>query len=1029
MVVIALLLFGFISLPKMAVELYPELNVPVAVVVTSVDGGTPAEVEELVTKTIESAVGTVANVTEINSTSMEGASQVVVLFDWGTDIDQAVLDLRDNVDLVEGLLPDTAEAPRILRIDPNSEAMMTFALSGSATATELKSLAETIVQPRLERIEGVASVSVAGGQDRIVDITVDPNKLAAYGLTFDQIQQALASTNLSGSAGAVQDGASKLNIRVLGEYADVASIGETPIALPGGDVLLLKHIATVEDTLTEETSKTYYNGEDSVTLSLMKASGGNTIQVAKDVHAALDDIREELGDRAELTLTMDASEFIEASVTTVAEHALVGALFAIVILFLFLNSARSVLIISIVIPISLVTTFSLMYFTGQTINLISLAGLTLGLGSLVDFAVVILENIFRLRQEGKGVVEAAKEGSAQVGTAVMASALAQISVFVPIVFVEGLASQLFGPLALAVVYSHVAAFVVSIMLVPMLSAKWMKRIPDETIYRAGTYRGFNPIIWFNIGFERLSQGYGSLLKWSLGHRKTIFATTTALFIGAGALMPMVGMEFIPSFDQGQINVSIRLANGTVIEETEKIAAQVERVATQIPEMESVSVSIGSSGGPSIFSNLASNRANVDVALVPKDERTRSTADVVEALRRDLANIAGAEITVTATDASGGGMTGAPISINLRGDDLAVLEDISGVIVSELAKIEGTRNAATSFDEQQREFQIVVDPVKAGLYGLSTNQVISSVRVGFEGQTVTRFRTGDDEIDVRLRLPDQFRDDLSYLERFLIATPSGADVPLSSVAAIEEANVPQSITRVDQTRTVTITADIAGRDLGSISADVDAMLQRLQLPEGYAVDTGGQSEDLAESFGSLGLAIILSIVLLYMVMVSQFESLFTPFVIMFSIPPTFIGVVLGLVVSNESLSVPGLIGYILLIGVVVNNAIVLIDYVNQLRAGGMERDEAMLRAGPIRLRPILMTTLTTVLAILPLAFGGGEGSETQRPMAIVVAYGLTFSTLVTLVLVPVVYAWFDDIGLWFKRRGKKKHEIITAEQTV
>lgn len=1025
MVVAALLIFGFISLPKMAVELYPELNVPVAVVVTSVDGGTPTEVEELVTKPIESAVGTVANVSEVMSTSAEGASQVVILFNWGTDLDQATLDLRDNVDLVEGQLPDSANAPRILRIDPNSEPIMNFVLTGDRSATELKALAEDVVQPQLERIEGVASVSISGGQDRVIEIVADPNKMIAYGLTLDQIRQALAVTNLSGSAGVVQDGDTRLSIRVEGEFRDVEAIGETPISVPGG-VIPLKHIAAVQDTLTEVTSISTYNGTPSVGLGILKASGGNTLQIAQEVRDSLADIQAELGDRAQLLLTLDASEYIEDSVMTVTEHALLGGLFAVLILFLFLNSVRSVLIVSVVIPISLVTTFTLMYFTGQTINLISMAGLTLGLGSLVDFAVVILENIYRLRQQGKGMLEAAKEGSAQVGTAVMASALAQIAVFAPIVFVEGLASELFGPLALAVVYSHVAALVVSIMLVPMLSAKWLKRLPDESIYHSGTYKGYNPIIWFNIGFEKVSSGYGRLLAWSLKHRKAILALTLALFVGAAALLPLVGMEFIPAFDQGQISVSIKMPTGTLLSETEAVAAKVEELAKQIPEKESIAVSVGSSGGFALFASRTSNLASVNVTLVPLEERTRSTDEVVEELRKQTASIAGPEITVAQADVSGGPPAGAPLSISLKGEDLEVLKDIGDVIAAEVRRIEGTRNVATSLDDTQREFRVNVDAEKAGLYGLTTSQVLSAVRVGFEGETVSRFRTGDDEIDVRLRMPESFRQDLGYLERFRITSPTGATVALSSIATIEETDVPQSIGRNNQTREVTITSDLSGRSLGAVSNDVGAMLAGLSLPEGYTADIGGQSEDMAESFGSLGLAIILSIVLVYMVMVSQFENLFTPFVIMFSIPPTLIGVVIGLVVTNVSLSVPALIGYILLIGIVVNNAIVLLDYVNQLRAGGMERDEAMLKAGPTRLRPILMTTLTTVLAILPLAFGGGEGSESQAPMAITVAFGLTFSTLITLVLIPVVYTWFDDLGLKFRARRMKRKQTTAGE---
>jgi len=670
-----------------------------------------------------------------------------------------------------------------------------------------------------------------------------------------------------------------------------------------------------------------------------------------------------------------------------------------------------------------ITTFSLMYFTGQTINMISLGGLTLGLGSLVDFAVVILENIYRLRQEGKSMLEAAKLGSQQVGTAVMASALAQISVFLPIVFVEGLASELFGPLALAVVYSHVAALFVSLALVPMLSSRWLKRIPDHTLYESG-YRGKNPLVWFNVLFTKVARLYGRLLRWSLSHRKTVIGGTVLLLIGSVLLLPAVGAEFIPAMDQGKISISVELPEGTVLAETEKVVQQVEQVVQQVPELDQLYISMGSSGGPAMFANAMTNQAQMELTLVDLEKRTRATTEVIEDLRKQLADIAGAEITVTELDQSGGS-GGAPLSIGVRGDDLDVLKDISDIVVEEVKSVPGTRNVTSSLEDTRLEYQVEIDAEQASLYGLSTSQILANVRTAFQGQTVTHYRTGEDEIDVIVKMPEEFQDEVSYLNQLRITTPSGAQVPLSSVATIRQEKVPQLISRTDQAREVTISADIVGRDLNSINMEVQAKLQQLNLPDGYSFEMGGEAEEMAEAFGSLGLAMLLSIILVYMVMASQFESLFSPFIIMFSVPPTLIGVVVGLLLTGNPFSVPALIGYILLIGIVVNNGIVLIDFVNQLRQQGVERNEAILQAGPIRLRPILMTTLTTVLAIAPLAFGGGSGNESMAPMAIVVMFGLTFSTMITLFLIPVVYTLFDDWGRklrgfrFRKRRSQKQ----------
>ncbi|MFY0542663.1 efflux RND transporter permease subunit [Brevibacillus sp. H7] len=1027
MLCVAILIFGFVSLPKLAVELYPELNLPVAVVVTSVNGGTPAEVEKLVTKPIEEALGTVPNVKTITSNSIEGASQVILQFNWGVDMDQATLNMRDKVDQVRGRLPDSANAPRILKLDPNAQPIMTMSLTGDDDVVKLKSLAENVIKSRLERIDGVASVGISGGKEKIIEVVLNPDRLAAYGISIDQVQQALMATNVSGSSGAVRQGDTKLSIRVQGEYAAVADIGETPVRVQNGSIPL-RDIATIADTYEEVTQKAYLNGKPSVGISITKASGGNTIEVADAVKKELKSLEAVLPKSVKVDVISDSSQFIKDSIYTVGEHALIGGLFAIVVLYLFLNSARSMLIVSIVIPISIVATFCLMYFTGQTINLISLSGLTLGLGSLVDFAVVILENIFLYRQSGKSMMEAARLGSREVGTAVMASALAQIAVFLPIVFVEGLASELFGPLALTVVYSHIAALLASLMLVPMLSSRWLKEVPKTEEEELAGYKGYNPVVWFNVGFNKLAKGYGRLLGWAIKHRKTVFAATIALFVGAVALTPMIGAEFIPKLDQGKITVSISMPNGTVLKETEKVVAQVEDRVKDLPELKQLYTSIGSSGGPALIATSTSNKAQLNLTLVPKEKRSVSTEQVTEQLRKELSSISGAEIEVKETDESGG-PAGAALQVSLRGDDLAVLEDISSIIEGEIKQVPGTRNITTSLEETRQEIQVVVDPQKASLYGLTTSQILSNVRTAFDGQTVTTFQTGDDQIDVRVMLPKAYQDDITYLQQLRIPTASGAQIALSSVADIVYKDVPQLIKRANQTREVTISGDIAGRDLQSISRDIEAKLSALKLPDGYTVEVGGQSKDMAESFGSLGLAIILSIVLVYMVMASQFESLFTPFIIMFSIPPTFIGVVVGLFVTGKPLSVPALIGYILLIGIVVNNAIVLIDYVNQLRKRGVDRDEAILQAGPRRLRPILMTSLTTILAILPLAFGGGAGNESQAPMAIVVAFGLSFSTLITLVLIPVVYTWFDDLGRKFRNRRQKWNPKTSSDEEI
>ncbi|TPG69243.1 efflux RND transporter permease subunit [Brevibacillus laterosporus] len=1018
MLTIAVMIFGMVSLPRLAIDLYPDLNFPVAVVVTSVDGAAPSEVEKLVTKPIESAVGTVSNLKEVSSISIQGASQVILNFNWGTDLDQATLELRDKVDRVRQQLPSSAKSPQILRIDPNSMPIMTFALTGEDDVNQLKKIAEDTIQNRLERIDGVAGVNLVGGQDRVVDVVLDPAKISSYGLTIDQIQQAIASNNLSGSGGAVREGDGKFNIRVQGEYDSVAKIGLTPIRIGTGS-LRLQDIATINDTTAKISQFSYVNGKPSLGITITKASGGNTIQVADAVTQEMKEIEKTLPSNLKVTTTLDSSTFIKDSIYTTAEHALLGGLFGIIILFFFLGSFQSMIVAIIVLPISIISTFLLMYATGQTINLISLSGLTLGLGSLVDFAVVMLENIFRQREKGKGMVEAALDGSKEVGTAVMASALAQICVFLPIALVDGIAAEIFRPLALTVVYSHIAALVFSIILVPMLSSRILKKVPEHN--KRDGYRGMNPVIWFNIGFHKVENGYKKLLDISLRHRKTVTIVTVAMLVGSVALTPFVGAEFMPGMDQGQVTVDIKMPNGTVLEETQKVALQVEKIAVKVPELDILSTSIGS-GGSAAVATSTSNKATVDLKLVEVSERKRSTEEIMADLRTQVASIAGAEIKVK--EQSAGMSTGSPLQITLRGDDIEVLKDVSGIIKQEVISVPGTSNVITTLDDTQQEFEVKIDAEKASMYGLSSGQILTAVNTAFNGQTVTRYRTGDDEINVQLKWPEQYQEDTNYLNNLRMTAPGGAQVALSSVAVINKVEAPLSINRSNQTREVKITGELAGRDLNSVTTEVQTKLNNLSLPDGYKIDYGGQSKDMMESFSSLGLAVILSVVLLYMVMAAQFESLFTPFIIMFSIPPTFAGVMLGLLVTNTPISVSVFIGYILLIGLVVNNAIVLIDYANQLRDKGMSVKDAILEAGPVRLRPILMTTLTTILAIGPLAFATGSGSESQAPMAITVIFGLSFATLITLVLVPVVYTWFDD---WSSKRKQKKEQKRQKKQ--
>lgn len=1019
MLILALVALGMFSLPRLAVDLFPDMELPVAAIITSYEGAAPAEVEKLITKPIESAVATVSNIKEIRSFSQYGSSLVVVIFNWGTDVDNAVNDLRDKIDLVKNMLPDDAQSPKTLKMDPNTMPIISFSVAGK-DMVRLKKITEDTIKPRLERIDGVASVVINGGKEREIKVRLDPAKMEAYGLSVNQVTQTLAGDNISGTAGTVISGSSEMSIRVLGEYNTLESLRNIRIDLPGtGNTIALGDIASIEDSFKKDAVYTLVNGQPSLGIDVMKASDGNTVQVAKKVHQEVARLNKVLPAGVKIDTVLDQSTFIQRSIDNVTHHGLLGGIFAVIILYLFLRNVRSTLVVVLVIPISIIATFAMLYFGKQTINLLSLGGLLLGLGSLVDFSVVVLESIYRYRQNGFEIIEAAKLGTAEVGNAVTASAAAQVVVFMPIVFVEGLAGILFKPLALTVSFSHIAALFAALTLVPMLSSKLLKNVPPPGEIFTGKTK--NPVVFFGRFLHTLNRFYGNLLRWALGNRKKVVGFVFVALVLSVAATPLIGTEFTPEMDQGEISVNIKMPVGTKLDETKKVAEDIEKlIRYEINDIDHIFTTVGT-GDLAVLGLGNANRAVLQVKLKPFEQRTIKTAEAAEKLRSVFKKVPGPEITVNPSN-SMGGATSNPVEISIRGDDLTVLEQLGDQVLKIVKETEGIRNAKNSLTDASSELQLVVDREKASRYGLSASQVLSAVRTSFDGQVTSRMRTGDDEVDIRLETANDFTATSDALANLTIVSPTGARVPVAAVAQIETRRAPQQITRYGQTREVSITADIAGRDLGSINKDIQAKLGGIAIPEGYLVEFGGQAKDMAESFGSLGMALVLSVFLVFMVMVAQFESLFQPFIIMFALPPTFIGVVLGLGLTGHHLSVPALIGAIMLVGIVVNNSIVLVDYINTLRKKGYERNQAILEAGPVRLRPILMTALTTILALLPMAFGGGEGAESRAPMAVVVAFGLALSTLITLVLVPVVYTIFDDFGKKLNLRFNKAPSI-------
>ena len=1005
MVMLMIVVFGVVSFIKSPMDLLPSMNIPMAVIMTDYEGVGSEEVENFVTKPIESAVSTVSNMKSVSSQSSEGSSIVIVEFNDGTDMDFAALDMRERIDMIKEFLPDGASNPMVIKINPDMLPIAQIGISSTnKNEIELKNFVEDNIKNRLERIEGVASISLSGGLTKEITVNMDRTKMENYKLSINQVAGTLQMENINLPSGVVEHGDRNLNVRSKGEFNSIREIENIPIVLPQGSVIYIRDIAMVEEGYKDKSSINRMDGEDSIGLTIQKEATANTLEVTKRIKKEINDIIKENAD-VNIQLAFDQGIFVEQAINGVIENGIVGAILAMLILFLFLKSIRPTLVIVISIPISVISTFILLYISNTTLNMISMGGLALGVGMMVDNAIVVLENIYRHRKEGKNRFEAALTGTKEVGGAIIASTLTTVVVFVPIVFTEGLAAEVFKEMALTVTFSLVASLAVALTIVPMLSSKMLNMSNKK--------EGKTPVFFKVIDkWDRVINGldniYRVALKGVLNSRLITIILTVIISAASIATVYFIGTEFIPGTDQGLFTVSINMGDGVVIEETDEVVKKVEEIIANIPEAEIVFATVGGSSSNVMSLGIESSSASVDVTLAPLSKRSKSTSEIVEMVRNEVEKIPGADITVADAGMDMLAMMGSPIVVQIYGDDLNELSKIADEVKDIVENVEGTRQVESSISKGRLEAGVYVNRDKASLYGLSTMQVASAISTSLQGQVATRYRIEGDEIDVRLKFPDEISKTYQSLNNISVLSPLGVNVPLGEVVEIKLEEGPVNITRRNQTRYVTVSADLFGRDVGSVNSEIQEKLNELDLPYGYYTYIGGENEQIVESFESLAKALLLSILLIYMVMAAQFESLSQPFIIMFSVPLAFSGAAFGLFITGRTLNVASFIGVIMLSGIVVNNAILLVDYINNLRESGMERDEAILKAGPTRLRPILMTTLTTILGLIPLSLGVGEGAEIQAPLATVVMFGLALSTLLTLLIIPVIYTLFDDL---------------------
>ncbi|MEX1266685.1 MAG: efflux RND transporter permease subunit, partial [Woeseia sp.] len=961
-------------------------------------------------------------------------------FVWGTDMDIAGVDVREKVDVLE--LPLEASRPLLLRFDPSTEPIMRFGLrlketesggrdvtASEATLKMLRRLAEDRIKNDLEAVEGTAAVKVSGGLEDEIQIRADQQKLSQLGISIEQIANRIRAENVNLSGGRLEEGSQRFLVRTINEFEEVDEFADAIIANVAGRPVHLRDVATVTRGFKERQAITRINGRESVELAVYKEGDANTVQIARRVAARTEDIRKTLPDNLELTLVYDQSTFIAAAIDQVTSAAIIGGLLAIIVLYGFLRNARATSIIAMAIPISVIGTFLLMYSNGVSLNIMSLGGIALAVGMLVDNAIVVLENIVRKKEQGESTVAAARNGTSEVSGAVVASTLTTIAVFFPMVFISGIAGQLFRDQALTVTFALLLSLLVALTLIPMLAALGAgSRYQEPTgevpagrftrgvaaIVRLVRYIGFlvgrllglllwPPAVLMQALYKGAARAYEPMLAWSLRHRGAVVGAATVAFVLTMLLVPRLGNELIPQLSQGEFDLALRLAPGTPLLETDRVMRSAESAAG---ELDGVALTYSVAGtGNRLDANpvdAGEHSGTLSITLQPGSGRDEE-ARVMAALRSNVESIPGTSFEFRRPSL----MTfSSPLQIEVSGFDLDSLDRVSQAIVAQLDANDRFTDIRSSIEQGNPEIQIRFDQERAARLGLSVREIADRVVANVRGELATRYTWRDKKIDVLVRSVDTDRASIDDIRRLIVNPAAARPVTLDAVADIVVAKGPAEIRRVAQSRVAIISANIDYGDLGSAAAIARSIIDRTPMPSGISALVTGQNEEMQESFTSLQFALILAVFLVYLVMASQFESLIHPFVILFTIPLALVGAVLALFLTGTTINVIAFIGVIMLAGIVVNNAIVLVDLINKLRAGGTEKFAAIREAGRARLRPILMTTLTTVLGLLPMALGFGEGAEIRTPMAITVIGGLLVSTVLTLVVIPVVYSLLD-----------------------
>jgi HAE1 family hydrophobic/amphiphilic exporter-1 len=1024
MLMATLVIFGLISYKRLPISLLPDISYPTLTVRTEYPGAAPSEIENLISKPIEDAVSVISDVIRVSSRSRSDVSEVVIEFAWKTNMDFASMDVREKLDLVD--LPDDAERPILMRFDPSLDPIMRLSLYGDENLITLRILAEEELKPVLEglsvesgitgieTVSGVAAVRVSGGLEEEIHVDLEEARLANLGIPISLVIERLSEENINLTAGNIKEGEVEYIVRTFNEFRQVEEINDIVIDFRNKVAIKVKDVGSVSKSYKERDVITRVNGKESVEVAIFKEADANTVTVARLVKMHLSGIEKKLSkfsDSIRLDITLDQSRFIESSIKEVISTALWGGILAVIVLFLFLRSIKSTLIIGLAIPISIISTFFFMYMSGVSLNIMSLGGMALGIGMLVDNAIVVLESVDRYHKSGHSTIDSAVKGASEVGGAVIASTLTTICVFIPIIFVKGIAGQLFNDQALTVTFSLLISLLVAITLIPMLSSVRIKRrrtmdVPKEVKSSSNSlpsrilYIILYPLFFvFNAVFSTITRVYPRVLGFALSNELIVFITAFSILGGSWCLFINLGKELIPELSQGEFSINVRKPTGTPLSGTLETVKEIENIVSDNSEIETIYTIAGStSQAGGTIAEERENIGEINISLREKSNRSLEE-DVMADLRERFKPLPAVEYKFSRPAYFS---YATPVEVEIKGYNLNVIERLSEVVMAKMGEVEGLTDIKSTVEEGIPEVQIIFDRQKLSQLGLDLNTIANNVRDNVLGNVSTEFSKRDREIDIRVRARKKDIGSVEDLGNFIVNPEGERPISLAAVADINVEKTPGEIRRLNQERVAVVSSNLVGRDLRSSVMDIEKKISNIRVPDGYEVSVSGQSREMLVAFSSMSFAILLAIFLIYIVMASQFESLLHPFVIMFTIPFALVGVAAALFITSKPVSVIVLIGVVMLAGIVVNNAIILVDCINSRIKEGMPRREAIVEGGKIRLRPIMMTTTTTILGLLPLAVGFGEGAELRMPMGITVIGGLLFSTLLTLILVPIVY---------------------------